>query len=93
MPFHAATPAVRGTQLIATIPERLIAGRSREGLAVLRAPREVDELPYSMTWSVRVDRDPAHEWLRQVVRSSVANDNKDPELPRQASDPMDRSAA
>ena len=81
MPYFAAVPAVRGTHLIATIPERLVAGRSHDGLAVLRAPREIDELPYSMTWSARVDRDAPHQWLRQMVRSSVANDKRDPELP------------
>jgi DNA-binding transcriptional LysR family regulator len=82
VPFHAATPAVRGTHLIATIPARLIGSQSHDGLSVLRAPHEVDELPYSMTWSPLVDREPGHQWLRQVVRSSVMNDNKPSQISR-----------
>jgi DNA-binding transcriptional LysR family regulator len=70
LPFHVpATTVVRGTPLIATIPYRLLDGRNNDGIAVLRAPREIDTLRYSMSWSPRLDRDPAHEWLRQVVRS------------------------
>jgi DNA-binding transcriptional LysR family regulator len=70
LPFHVPAPTVvRGTPLIATIPYRLLDGRNNDGIAVLRAPREIDTLRYSMSWSPRLDRDPAHEWLRQVVRS------------------------
>jgi DNA-binding transcriptional LysR family regulator len=72
LPFHVPAPTVvRGTPLIATIPYRLLDGRNNDGIAVLRAPREIDTLRYSMTWSPRLDRDPAHEWLRQVVRSCI----------------------
>jgi len=70
LPFHVPAPTVvRGTPLIATIPYRLLDDRNNDGIAVLRAPREIDTLRYSMSWSPRLDRDPAHEWLRQVVRS------------------------
>jgi DNA-binding transcriptional LysR family regulator len=70
LPFHVPAPTVvRGTPLIATIPYRLLDGRNNDGIAVLSAPREIDTLRYSMSWSPRLDRDPAHEWLRQVVRS------------------------
>jgi DNA-binding transcriptional LysR family regulator len=74
LPFHVPAPTVvRGTPLIATIPYRLLDGRNNDGIAVLRAPREIDTLHYSMSWSPRLDRDPAHEWLRQVVRSCSLN--------------------
>jgi DNA-binding transcriptional LysR family regulator len=70
LPFHVASPTVvRGTPLIATIPHRLLVGQNNDGIAILRAPREIDTLRYFMTWSPRHDRDPAHEWLRQIVRS------------------------
>ena len=74
LPSHAASPAlVRGTPLIATIPHRLLDGQNNHGIAILRAPREIHTLRYSMTWSPRLDRDPAHQWLRQVVRSCSPN--------------------
>jgi DNA-binding transcriptional LysR family regulator len=70
LPFHVVSPTVvRGTPLIATIPRRMLDGQNNDGIAILRAPREIDTLRYSMTWSPRLDRDPAHEWLRQAVRS------------------------
>lgn len=73
VPFHsAAAPAVQGTDLVATVPARLLGGAPPPGTTLVAAPREVEELVYSMLWSRRLDNDPAHLWLRGAVRASLA---------------------
>lgn len=68
-PYHTAPKTLQGTQLIATLPERLVRDEPIEGLAVIAAPKEIPAMDYSMCWSPIVDRDPAHTWLREVVTS------------------------
>jgi DNA-binding transcriptional LysR family regulator len=73
VPFHAVAPlTLPGTELVVTIPEKLvpsIAGRDR--LRVLTAPPEIETLSYRMAWHPRVDSDPAHRWLRTVIRAAA----------------------
>jgi hypothetical protein len=35
---------------------------------VVAAPREVEDMPYLMSWHPRLDDDPAQRWLRDLVR-------------------------
>ena len=65
--FSAALTLARGSDLIATVPERH-SGVLLEGLRVFRLPFETPEITVSLLWHPRMDADPAHRWLRGVVR-------------------------
>jgi DNA-binding transcriptional LysR family regulator len=73
LPFHAVAPlTLPGTALMVTLPASLLpslAGRDR--ITVLGAPPEIETLSYRMTWHPRVDSDPGHRWLRDVVRTAA----------------------
>ncbi|MFF9206589.1 LysR family transcriptional regulator [Streptomyces sp. NPDC014986] len=67
--FSAAAAAVPGTELIATLPRRAaFAYADDPAYRVAAAPAELPSFPYGIAWHPRVDSDPAHRWLRQVVR-------------------------
>ena len=69
VPYHtAAVLAVPGTQLMATLPTRLVSTLDSKGLRVVKAPPEVEPMPYLMIWHPRLDDDPAQRWLRGLVR-------------------------
>ncbi|MFJ8148672.1 LysR family transcriptional regulator [Streptomyces sp. NPDC096048] len=70
--FSAAAVAVRGTELIATLPRRAVLGYADDpAYRIASAPEELLPFPYGIAWHPRVDTDPAHRWLRQVVRESA----------------------
>lgn len=69
VPYHtAAVLAVPDTPLVATLPERLVSTLDNPRLRVVKAPAEVEPMPYLMTWHPRLDDDPAQRWLRDLVR-------------------------
>jgi DNA-binding transcriptional LysR family regulator len=64
---------VRATDLVATVPRRLLGARvSLDGIAVIEAPPEMPKVTHAMWWHARSDRDAAHAWLRDGVRSAFA---------------------
>ncbi|MEQ9329192.1 MAG: LysR family transcriptional regulator [Rhodospirillales bacterium] len=65
--FSEALALVRSTDLIAAVPERYT-GRLRDGLHSFPLPVELPELAISLLWHPRNDADPAHRWLRGIVR-------------------------
>jgi DNA-binding transcriptional LysR family regulator len=69
----ATLPFVLGEHpAVATLPAtaaQVLAAKLR--LAVSPLPISVPEVDLSMTWHARVDRDPAHIWLRQLVEQVV----------------------
>ena len=65
--FTAALTALPATELIAVLPSRLLAGGTHAGLRVASAPVEFDEFGYGMSWHPRLDTDPLHGWLRDLV--------------------------
>jgi DNA-binding transcriptional LysR family regulator len=65
--YGAALALARGSDLIATVPDRHTLAL-REGLAALPLPFETPEIPLSLLWHPRLDADPAHRWLRGCVR-------------------------
>jgi DNA-binding transcriptional LysR family regulator len=73
MPYHVLGSSILpGTELILTVPARLVsefADSSR--VRVLDAPRELGDVQFHAVWHRRLDEDPSHRWLRQVV-STVA---------------------
>jgi DNA-binding transcriptional LysR family regulator len=69
VPYHtAAVLAVPGTRLVATLPTRLVSTLDDPDLRVVKAPPEVEPMPYLMMWHPRLDDDPAQRWLRDLVR-------------------------
>jgi DNA-binding transcriptional LysR family regulator len=77
MPYHVlGSNILPGTDLVLTVPARVVSqfadsGRTR----VLDAPRELGVVQFYAVWHPRVDEDPSHSWLRQVVRTVAATPN------------------
>lgn len=69
--FSAAIALVRATDLIAAVPERHTAAL-RAGLHEFDLPVAIPEITVSLLWHPRLDADPAHRWLRMLVRAACA---------------------
>lgn len=69
--FSAAIALVRATDLIAAVPERHTAAL-RAGLHEFDLPVAIPEITVSLLWHPRLDADPAHRWLRTLVRAACA---------------------
>ena len=65
--FSAALALARGSDLIASVPERYT-GNLRAGMHSFPLPVLVPDLTISLLWHPRMDADPAHRWLRKCVR-------------------------
>jgi DNA-binding transcriptional LysR family regulator len=65
--FAAALALVRGSDLIASVPERHTA-KLRAGMHSFVLPLALPEFTVSLLWHPRLDADPAHRWLRGCVR-------------------------
>ncbi len=66
--FAAALALARGSDLVATVPERHTAGL-REGMHSFALPVPVRPFTISLLWHPRLDDDSAHRWLRECVRA------------------------
>jgi DNA-binding transcriptional LysR family regulator len=64
--FSAALALARGSELIATVPERHTA-TLREGMHTFTLPFATKEVTIALLWHPRMDADPAHRWLRGIV--------------------------
>ncbi|HYR27523.1 MAG TPA: LysR family transcriptional regulator, partial [Thermoanaerobaculia bacterium] len=64
--FAAAVAIARGTDLVATVPERHTESL-RVGMHSFALPVAVPEITVSMLWHPRMEADPAHRWLRGIV--------------------------
>lgn len=69
--FATALALARGTDLIATVPERHT-GYLRAGLFSFPLPLTVPPITVSMIWHPRQDADLAHQWLRRCLREVCA---------------------
>ena len=69
--FAAALALARGSDLIASVPERHT-GNLRAGLHSFALPFPLPDIPVSLLWHPRLDADPAHRWLRGCVREACA---------------------
>lgn len=65
--FSAALALVRDSDLIVSVPERHT-GKLRTGLHSFALPVPMPGITISMLWHPRLDADPAHRWLRGLVR-------------------------
>lgn len=67
--FSAALALARGSDLIATVPDRHTLGL-REGMFTFELPLAMDPFTISLLWHPRLDGDPAHRWLRACVQEA-----------------------
>lgn len=74
--FSAALALARGSDLIASVPERHT-GRLRAGLHCFPIPLPLPAITVSLLWHPRLDADPAHRWLRGCVRDVCASSRRD----------------
>jgi len=69
--FATAVALARGSDLIATVPERHTASL-RSGMHSFGLPMATPEFTVSMLWHPRLDGEPGHRWLRGCVRDVCA---------------------
>ncbi len=69
--FSTALALARGSDLIASVPERHT-GNLRDGMHSFPLPFAAPEMTISMLWHPRLDADQAHRWLRGLVRDICA---------------------
>jgi DNA-binding transcriptional LysR family regulator len=67
--FSAALALARGSDLIASVPERHT-GNLRAGMFSFALPVAMPDVTVSLLWHPRQDADSAHRWLRQCVRDA-----------------------
>ena len=69
--FSTALGLARASDLVASVPERHT-GSLRKGMHSFSLPVTIPEFTVSLLWHPRLDADPAHRWLRGVVREVCA---------------------
>jgi DNA-binding transcriptional LysR family regulator len=67
--FSTALALARGTDLIASVPERHT-GRLRAGMHSFLLPFSTPDFTVSLLWHPRLEADPAHRWLRACVQAA-----------------------
>jgi DNA-binding transcriptional LysR family regulator len=74
IPYLLALPeVVRTTDLVATVPRRLLSAPiDLQDVVTLEAPPELPAVVESLWWHPRFDADPAHQWLRKQVHEALA---------------------
>lgn len=78
--FSVALTLARGSDLVASVPERHT-GNLRRGLHTFPLPVTVPQFTVSLLWHPRLDADPAHRWLRKCVREICAGPGSASERP------------
>lgn len=69
--FSSALALARASDLVASVPERH-SGVLRSGMHSFPLPFSMPELTVSLLWHPRLAADPAHSWLRNVIREICA---------------------
>jgi DNA-binding transcriptional LysR family regulator len=67
--FTAALALASQSDLIATVPARHTQG-VRAGMQEFAIPLALEDFTISLLWHPRLDGDPAHRWLRAIVRDA-----------------------
>jgi DNA-binding transcriptional LysR family regulator len=65
--FGPAIALARNSDIVATVPEKHTAGLC-DGMYRFKLPVPVEDFTISLFWHPRLDADPAHRWLRSLVR-------------------------
>jgi DNA-binding transcriptional LysR family regulator len=84
VPYHTLAVAVaQETDLIATVPTRLLATLTiPPELTVIATPPEIGPISFTMAWHPRLDNDPAQQWLRETIRQTSATPATPPSIPQ-----------
>ncbi len=69
--FATALALARGSDLIASVPERHT-GILRDGMFTFPLPVSTAQFTVALLWHPRLDADPAHRWLRGLVLRTCA---------------------
>ena len=69
--FATALALVRGSDLVATVPALHCASLHAD-LVTLPLPFPLPGITLALLWHPRLDADPAHRWLRTVIRETCA---------------------
>lgn len=72
--FSTALGLARGSDLIATVPQRHTVGL-REGLHSFELPFSTPGFTVSLLWHPRLQADPGHRWLRRLVLETCADES------------------
>jgi DNA-binding transcriptional LysR family regulator len=64
--FHVLLDAVCALDFVALAPERLLRGR-RHDFRVFQPPISIPGFDVIASWHARVSRNPAHQWLRELL--------------------------
>ncbi len=70
--FSTALALAKASDLIASVPERQM-GNLREGMHSFALPFSMLPIKVSLMWHPRMDADPAHRWLRGLIREMCAD--------------------
>lgn len=69
--WSAAVDLVAGTDLILTVASRALEKASRpKQLRQFDPPLQLPTFAYQQAWHIRLERDPAHRWIRQALAGS-----------------------
>jgi LysR family transcriptional regulator, nod-box dependent transcriptional activator len=67
--FQAAIRVLEATDLVLTMPARIAEPTlAALNFSLLKAPKELPRIRYSMVWHPRLDSDLLHTWIRETVR-------------------------
>jgi DNA-binding transcriptional LysR family regulator len=73
--FATAISVSRGSDLVATVPERHTTAL-RAGMHTFALPFKLPSFTVSMIWHPRMHADPVHEWLRNCVSAIAGADSR-----------------
>ena len=82
--FLVAPRALRGTDLVLTIPHRVARLFSEDEVRILQPPIDLPPITAHLLWHERLSRDPAARWFRALVEETARGLDK-PSPARQAS--------
>ncbi len=70
--FMTISSVIAPTDLIITVPEALAKQVMTSELELVSLPRELQTPPFSVSqiWHERFTKDPAHQWLRRLIKSA-----------------------
>lgn len=76
--FVAGVAALRGTELILTVPSRVTQSvLGRYSFRQVKAPSEIPSFQYLMAWHPRLDNENLHRWFRHIVRTEFRRGMRD----------------
>lgn len=64
---------VLGTDLIATVPRRLLDRIDTSSISIFPCPIEIPHVIETMIWHPRATQNPSHRWLRKVIADVATN--------------------